>query len=424
MQLEDVLRQNAQLEEFLQSLVVAHAKALREQGLEDRLDAIRRDISICFNDLATLNEMLISCDGRIREEIDSLQKCRHKIGKLTRKRRQLLAKRDQWSQDSGIEVERHSPVSFTIDGSYRAALDQYLKLAEGVDTGEPQENSPERTWRTLRTLYSCRDGVSQSIKQATELLNEFRKDQDFLEREIRTQSARVRRKISAIDDEIYKNNVARRELMSKVGLPLPASKESSTAQRLLHLNLNNGGDEELQSEEEEIANHAEEFIEMKIASLQDQLTHKKENSSSLAVDRDLWNDCVECVKKLEDRIKAVLSEDKNLSNATTAQMKPWMEQSLQELTEIAASTDNRVLVKLVRDEKEVIENAYHEISKRTEINDPIPASRNGRSNPSFLVVSKSPPKIAVTEKTAQRSNNDSTPSEGLTFLRDKSKKKE
>ncbi|QLQ79923.1 hypothetical protein HG537_0C05720 [Torulaspora globosa] len=420
MELEAVLRQNAELEEFLESLVVAHAKAVQEQGLEDRLDGIRRDIAICFNDLTTLNGMLTSCDGQIREEIDFLQKCRQKIGKLNRKRRQLIEKRDQWSNGTDIEVGKYSPVSFTIDSSYRAALEQYLKLADGED--DTDSGSPERTWRTLKILNLCRDGVSQSIKQATELLHEFHKDQEFFEREFRTQSARVRRKINAIDDEIGKNNVARRELLSRVGLPLRASKESSRAQRLLHLNLNNGGDQE--SEEEDIANHAEEFIEMKIASLQDQLTYKKENSSSLAVDRDLWNDCIECVKKLEDRIKSVLSDDKNLSNATTAQMRPWMEQSLQELTEIIASTDNRVLVKLVRDEREVIEKAYHEISKRTEINDTTSASKNGRSNPSFLVVSKSPPKIAVTDKTAQRSNNDSTSSGSLTFLKDKSKKKE
>lgn len=433
MQLEDVLRQNVQLEDFLQSLVAAHAKALRDQGLLDRLDSIRKDILICFNDLATLNGMLISCDGQVREEINSLQKCKQKVGKLARKRRQLLEKRDQWDRHLDTDTEQFSSIPLVIDASYRSVLDKYMKLVSDSDNtdGKSQQestngNSPDKIWQSLKALHSSREGVSQSIRQATELLHDFQKDQDFIEKEIRTQSARVRRKVNTIDEEINKCNAARRELMAKVGLPLPTSKEPSTAQRLLHLKLSNAGSEESQAEEEDIADHAEEFIDMKIASLQDQLRHKKENSSSLAVVRDLWNDCIESVKRLEDQIKTVLSGNPGLSTATSGRMKSWIEQSLQELTDLIGSTDNEILIKLVSDEREVIEKAYHEITKSMGTTESDVTPNNTHSNPPFLVASKSPPKIGVSDKTAQRFSNDdnATTSSSLTLLKDKSKKKE
>lgn len=428
MELEDVLRRNAELEEFLERLVKAHAKALQDQSSVDRLDVIRKDILICFNDLETLNEMLISCDGQIREEIDMLQKCKVKIAKLVKKRRQLIDTRDQWKQQATSEVNRDS-IPLIIDASYRSSLERYTKLMSAGDSADEDMadgNGADRIWKSLDLLYACRDDVSQSIKQAAELLHEFRQDKDFIEKEIRNQSARVRRKVSAIDDEIRNNSIARRELLAKVGLSFQKAEETSTAQRLLHLNLNSKQDKELELEEEDIANHAEEFIDIKIASLQDQLTHKKEKSSSLADARDLWDECIHSVERLEERIKSLLAVETSSPGPASHQLKSWIGESLQELTDIINSANNKILIKLVTGERDVIEKAFIEMLQSVGTVEAPPASKINTTSPPFLVASKSPPKIGVSDMAAQRlSIEDSVPSSSsLSFLKDKAKKKE
>lgn len=283
MALDDILRQNAEITDLLHSLVELHGRALQDQGPSDRLEGIRRDILICFNDLCTLNDMLTSCDGEIRDEIQVLQKAKDKFTRLNRKRQLLLKERDKWTEETPVSVKDQSEQNVVVDTRYRRVLDQYLDLVGANNTTLVEDHSQgdvsrETVLQSVKVLHSCHDNVLQSVKQLKELLNDITKDQAFIEKEMKAQVARIRRETSAIDDELRKNSSKRKNLLAKVGLALPD--ETSTAQKLFHLKLNDQRDKQLELEQEDIASHANEFLDMKIASLQDQLTHRKDDSSN------------------------------------------------------------------------------------------------------------------------------------------------
>lgn len=434
MGLEDVLRQSAEINEFLESLVVAHERALQDQDQAERLDAIRQDILICFDELCTLNDMLTSCDGQIRDEIRMLQKCKDKITKLNRKRDVLLEEREKWTSKAGVNVGDHSGESkVVVNNRYRGLLNGYLDLVGAANTSlvedqdqesEGSDLSRETVLKSMQMLQSCHDQASQSVKQLKELLRDFQKDQAFIEREMKVQSARIRRETGAIDDEIMKINVARKNVLAKAGIALPDMQETSTAQKLFNFKLSDHRDRQKELEQEDIASHANEFLDMKIVSLQDQLTHRKDDSYKLSHMRDSWSDCMDSVKKLEDRIRSALTGESIDFPAKRVGL--WIEESVEELSTIMSSADNKALIKLVGDEKEVIGKAYQEISRSSKSVEPSSPPRNNHSSPPFLVANKSPPKIGISDKTAQSMNNDNGAygSNSLAMLMDKSQKKD
>ncbi|CCE91691.1 Atg23p TDEL_0D01070 [Torulaspora delbrueckii] len=427
MALDDILRQNAEITDLLHILVELHGRALQDQGPSDRLEGIRRDILICFNDLCTLNDMLTSCDGEIRDEIQVLQKAKDKFTRLNRKRQLLLKERDKWTEETPVSVKDQSEQNVVVDTRYRRVLDQYLDLVGANNTTLVEDHSQgdvsrETVLQSVKVLHSCHDNVLQSVKQLKELLNDITKDQAFIEKEMKAQVARIRRETSAIDDELRKNSSKRKNLLAKVGLALPD--ETSTAQKLFHLKLNDQRDKQLELEQEDIASHANEFLDMKIASLQDQLTHRKDDSYQLIHVRDSWSDCVDSVKNLEDRLRSALTGD--LTELPTDRVGSWIKENIEELSSIISSTNNRILITLVSHEREVIENAYDEISQSSKPIEPSSPIRNKHSSPPFLVANKSPPKIGLSDKTAQSlsNNNGASGSNSLTMLKDKSQKKD
>ena len=73
MRLDDILKQQSEINSLIESLSVIHKKALCDPSLSSSLDNIRNDIEVCFNDQCVLNDMLTSHNGEIKEEIDALR---------------------------------------------------------------------------------------------------------------------------------------------------------------------------------------------------------------------------------------------------------------------------------------------------------------------------------------------------------------
>lgn len=432
MGLEDILRRNAETRELLDSLVVLHGRALRDQGQADRLDGIRQDILICFDDLCTLNDMLTSCDGEIRDEIRFLQKAKDKFKALNTRRRQLLQEREKWTQETRIDVQNDGDKSVVVDTRYRGALEQFLDVVGAGNTSLAENGLQERADDELdrksilgavQVLRVCHENVQQTVKQLSELLADVKKDQAFIERELKAQSARIRRETATIDNELQNLNLSRKKLLTKVGLGLPETEETSSALKFFQLTLNDRQDKQKEVELEDIATHASEFLDTKIASLQDQLTHRKNDSYQLVHSRDLWSDCTHSVKNLENRIRSALMENPEAFPVT--RVRSWIKENLEELSTIVSSTDDRLLTTMVSQEREVIEKAYREIAQSSKSVESSPP-KNRHSSPPFLVANKSPPKIGISEKTAQSVNNDKAESGSSTIsmLKNKAQKKD
>ncbi|GAV52598.1 hypothetical protein ZYGR_0AG05890 [Zygosaccharomyces rouxii] len=412
MALEDVLRQYAEIVDFLKSLVVAHRRALQDENLSFQLEGIRKDIYICFNDLCKLNEMLIACDGEIKETVTMLKSSKEKFGKLADKETKLRDEKRRWSVE--IPPLSESKIKIPITTGYRSLLNQYIELvgatntslaAEGTTGNDEQSGIVDRRQllQSVKLLQACHEESIKDIKQLESLLRDFKKDQAFIVKEMRSHQAKIRRETAGIDESIAKVHQSRKKLLKKVGLAIPeASGSSSLSHRLFNLQLNEEN-KRREQEQQDIANHAFEFIDMKIRSLQDQLTHKKEDSSNLVTQRNLWGECAQLVKELEDRLSTALTSK---GKSPSGQIKSWLQKTISDLKTTISAADSDILITLITDEKEVIEKALVEISGETVQPLNIPKKNryqmsplHSHSSPPFLVASKSPPKIGITDKT-------------------------
>lgn len=412
MGLEDVLRQNAEITDFLRSLVLVHRRALQDENLPFELDGIRKDIYICFNDLCRLNDMLIACDGEIKETIEMLKSSKEKFGKLADKEIKLQNDKEKWLLK--IPPLSESKVQISIDSGYRPLLNQYIEFVGAANTSLAAEDTIEedeqygivdrrQLLQSTKILEACHEESIKDIRSLESLLRDFKKDQSFIVRELRSHQARIRHQTSSIDESIAKVRQSRKKLLNKVGLAVPGSSEtSSLTYKLFNLQLTEENKKKEQ-EQQDIANHAPEFIDMKINALQDQLTHKKEDSSNLVTQRNLWAECTQSVKELEDRLSIALTSEGDLPSS---QIMSWLQKTVSDLKRIITATDNDILITLMSDEKEVIEKALLETSGETVQPLNIPKKNlhqmspsHSHSSPPFLVASKSPPKIGITDKT-------------------------
>lgn len=420
MALEDVLRQHAEIVDFLKSLVTVHRQSLKDENSSMQLDDIRKDIYICFNDLCKLNEMLITCDGEIRETIEMLKSSREKLDKLAKREVKLKDEKKKWSIKIPPLSESKTPIN--IHSGYRPLINQYIELVGATNTSlaaEPTESKGSKDEigdyggnkvgdrrqliQSVALLQACHDESVKDIKNLESLLRDFKKDQAFIVKELRSHQTRIRHETNGKDESLAKLYQSKKKLLKKVGLAIPDTSESSSlSHKLFKLQLSEEN-RKREQEQQDIANHASEFIDMKIHSLQDQLTHKKEDSSNLVTQRNVWGQCVQLVKDLEDRLSTALTGQDEFP---FDQIKIWLKNAISDLNAANDTAENDILITLIVDEREVIEKALVEISNESVQPLNIPKKHryqmspsHTHSSPPFLVASKSPPKIGITEQT-------------------------
>ncbi|QLG73115.1 hypothetical protein HG535_0E01990 [Zygotorulaspora mrakii] len=447
MGLQDVLRQNAEITDFLKQLVEIHAHALKEQALSSELYKIRGDILICFNDLCRLNEMLIACDGEIKEEIDVLKRAKAKFRKLGQKEQLLASERGKWAEVKEnadkvtLDTTASSTSSVSVSSNYRPFLDQYIELVGAQQTtlaqedtdslAEETEDDPKKLIESVQLLEKCHSDNLKDIQKLEQLMKTFMRDRQFVEKELKLQNGKIRRNTRHWDEELKKVRQSREKVLVRVGLLSSDLQESSLTKRFFNFNFTKGKDEKLQTEVSDITSHFMEFTDMKIFSLQDQLTHKKEDSSRLTNRRNIWNDCMQCVKNLEDQLSFALSNSDDLVDSSSKVI-TWLREAIDYLNNLVRATDFELLTKLVNNEKEVIEKAYNEFPKSELKKTLMPNTISHSSSPPrhhptppFSVASKSPPKIGISELTVNLTSNENAYElSNKTLMKNKSKKKD
>ena len=431
MTLEAVLRQHVHIVDLLNSLVFLHENALVDQSLSLELDDIRRDILICFNDLYKLNEMLITCDGEIKEEIDMSKKAKQKLIKLSEKEGKLLAKKKLWDVSNDVESDVHNEdnASVTIGCTYRSAMNDYISLVGVSNTtlnetlyrrneeyDEESSVEREKLLKSLSLLDNCHKYLGKEIQQLETLLITYRKDLSFVEKEIKHQNLKVQNETRVIDDELDKIHKSQKHLLSKVGLAFPdLNKNIPLTQKFINLTLNQLNDENEKQqirrdqEERDIIDHATEFIDLKIKSLQDQLTYKKDDSSALAEQRNIWEQCIQCLSDVENRIKCNLSTDDS-NEVKPSTIIELIKEAISDLNGILEITDGTVIYKLVSSEKSVLEQAILELSSNRSLSVSVPTIKkknvpNKSKSPSFFSLGASPPKISLSDEVISNSIN-------------------
>lgn len=453
MELEEILQQQVEIGDLFDHLVRLHKTALfggdNDTGEQLSLNRIRLDIRVCLNDFNVLNNMLISFDGKIKQEIRSLEAVKTSVNNLKLRRKALLSQKEKWGYNSSKRSSKGSckPLKFTqsdvieIKTAYRHSMNEYIQLVGRNNTSlssvspdngdqdphmkvkEEKELTAQQTIEALRILDKSYTDIQQEIKSLTSLLDNMKKDATFLETERRQKFSFLKLQQHSIDRELGSIDANIKKLLKSCGFSLPSRDDMPMSQKLLHLSLywDDRHNRKLEEENNDIIDHSDEFIDLKIKELKDQLTHRKDNSTNLIADKNLWNDCISNIEDLEDDLH------QSLANGHTIDATRLIQKINVKITYLESSlayTENEKIKNLINDEIEGLRMACSEVvSSNKAKNSSFQFSSKGKSNPVLsdveistqnmkpfshanysankvapFTVGKSPPKIGISEQ--------------------------
>lgn len=402
---EDVLQQRAEIQAFLETLIIAHRKLLLDVQDTNRLEKVRKDILICFNDMCTLNGMLTSLDGDsgIRGQLQVLEKWDNRLEKLGKKEQSINKEMSYWqlSREGKSNPKDNKSETFTIRGNYHEFLNKYIdiigiantSLAEQhTDDDETHEMDKSELANSIVLLEDCNDQITSEITQLESLLQNFRKDQEFIFNELKRCRGKMDSILAQFEEELADVRQSQKKILMRLGLL--KNKDSSITTKMWNLSLDKNYND---NEFKDALGHAHEFISMKIGFLHDQLGKAKEETHRLQQQRNFWEDCLGLVGRLESSLR-----EKLVSNPNTppVELLKSIWQTISQLKEISSLTECEDLQRCVDNEIEVLERACEELdsTQKAAIPNAQPSS-NKEKNPEFLVKKTSPPKAEITKET-------------------------
>ncbi|CAL9729225.1 autophagy-related protein 23 [Monosporozyma unispora] len=445
MELEEILQQQVEIDQLFDHLVKVHKIALlgddnnnsSNQKIKDNLSLnnIRHDITVCLNDFNVLNNMLISYDGKIKGDIDFLRKAKISISKMKQRQNELQRKQNEWNYTTEVIEKEHlasqpsNGNSIEIKTSYRYKMNKYIEMVGIDNTSLSQEPTNDvdnskvinddveltgtQTKKALHLLDESYNEIQNEIKALDTLMNNLKKDASFIEKERRQKLGYIKLQQRQFDHELNSLETNINDLLNKCGLVLPSNVGVPISQKLFHLSLywNEQRKRKLKEENGDIINHSDEFIDLKIKELKDQLTHRKSNSSKLLADKKLWEDCVTNLEELEDYLNQVLAMDQTILPSKLIQK---ISIKIDYLESLLRYTENVKIKELIDDEIYSLKMACKELSpKRTQISqtsenkdDNSNRDKTYKIHSTFhinpitntsapFVVGKSPPKIGI-----------------------------
>lgn len=465
MKLEDVLKQQVEIDELFVYLCKLHERLLVRNDSDNddnslqaiSLNKVRHDLIVCLNDFNTLNDMLISFDGAIKQDIQILEEAKLEINTLKQRKGELLKQRDQWVLTSNStnftdsNITKNNNDVMQIRTSYRNKIDQYIGLVgiqnttlfnhsgftiQGNERFKEYEEeislTPKQTIDSLRLLNDCQSELQKEIKALRALLSNLEKDSQFIINEkrqltylIEYQRNQIEKQLVSIENDVVK-------LLNKCGFLFPKNSEasspfapsnnSSISKKLLNFwNLRDNHD----SIPEDtniymVIDHSDEFIDSKINTLKYQLKSRKKNSTNLLVDKQLWQDCVKTLEDLEDSLEKTLSDVDKGSNSVLLPPSTLLSMITNEIDYLKGSlnnTNNPKLKNLIQHEIANLQIVCDELSIKSNHQNKTDSEEIKKPNISIsdhyisnfmdydtrslkapLIIGKSPPKIGVSNE--------------------------
>lgn len=433
--LNDILVEVAEKTQLLESLIIPHERALTESDYSDQLENIRAEISATLNSLSNLNDLLISHDGPLRTEISSLMASKSKLKKINMKELTLLNEQETLetlrNDSSNLESSRpgfttQQQQSITIASSYRHELQKYLDLVDVEKTSlntnkladnskiseEDVENSDfnfnlKRYEKQQSILHSALTVNEIEIKKLETLLKEFRKDNNFIRDELKLINSNLKSHEDLISDELKQIDESRYAIMQSIGYSGRNEQQSSILDSIVKLSIKKPDIRTLIQERIEEYSNLLNFIDMKLNGLDQMLQEYKSRKSEWAEKSILWSQCLALISELEVTVRDQLFSAHTIgSEISPDQIKAQIKKFLTKLNKLLDESDlEGVVYSLVRNEVNSLNVALDEMNQMPQIKNDI-SDRESIHNPSFKLISKSPPKTGFSsENVSYKLNN-------------------
>lgn len=435
--LNDILVEVAEKTQLLESLIIPHEKALTESDYSDQLENIRAEISATLNSLSNLNDLLISHDGPLRTEISSLMASKSKLKKINMKELTLLNEQETLetlrNDSSNLESSRpgfttQQQQSITIASSYRHELQKYLDLVDvektSLNTNKLADNSKiseenvensdfnfnlKRYEKQQSILHSALTVNEIEIKKLETLLKEFRKDNNFIRDELKLINSNLKSHEDLISDELKQIDESRYAIMQSIGYSGRNEQQSSILDSIVKLSIKKPDIRTLIQERIEEYSNLLNFIDMKLNGLDQMLQEYKSRKSEWAEKSILWSQCLALISELEVTVRDQLFSAHTIgSEISPDQIKAQIKKFLSKLNKLLDESDlEGVVYSLVRNEVNSLNVALDEMNQMPQIKNDI-SDRESIHNPSFKLISKSPPKTGFSsENVSYKLNNTS-----------------